>query len=203
MIWHVFNRSIADFRIFNIPADYKRFILAMDFYRYKDENKTSLSNVIYFNKDLPFDKSKRFIKIISYCIMPNHYHIIVDDNDSGMLSKYMSNLENSYTRYFNLAHKRKGPLWESRYKKVPVTKNEHFIHLTRYIHLNPVTAYICSKPEDYKYSSYKEFLSGQENLCDFKYLMPEGFKPEVYKDFVNDRISYQRELSKIKHLIFD
>jgi len=203
MVWHVFNRSIAEYQIFNTPADYKRFITAMDFYRYNNKNKISLSNLLYFDKDLIFNKNERFIKINSYCIMPNHYHVIVDDNDSNLLSKYISNLENSYTRYFNIKHKRKGPLWESRYKKIPVTKNEYFIHLTRYIHLNPVTAYICSKPEEYEYSSYKEFLSNQEDICDFKYLMPEDFESKIYKDFVEDRISYQRELNKIKNLIFD
>jgi len=203
MIYHVFNRSIADFKIFNTPADYNRFVLSMDFFRHRFDEKVGLSNLIYLEKEIKLKKEDRFLKIIAYCIMPNHYHIIIDDNDNGLMPKYIGNLENSYTRYFNIHHKRKGPLWESRYRKVVVKNDPYFIHLTRYIHLNPVTAYICDKPETWEYSSYKEYIRWEENMCEYKYILPENFSRHNYISFVEDRISYQRELSLIKHMLLE
>ena len=70
----------------------------------------------------------------------------------------MRRLLNSYTRYFNEKIKRKGPLWEGRFKKVLVNSDEQLLHLTRYVHLNPVSAGIVEKPEDWPCSSYREYI---------------------------------------------
>ena len=76
--------------------------------------------------------------------------------------------------------------------------------MTRYIHLNPVTAYLVEKPEEWKFSSYKEFISEvkeDKKLCNFKELM--DINPKGYKKFVLSRKDYQRQLAKIKSLILE
>jgi len=116
----------------------------------------------------------------------------------------MNNILNSYTRYFNIRHNRKGPLWEGPYKKLAVETDEQLLHLTRYVHLNPVTSYLVNKPDEWLYSSYKEYL-GTDNLsqkiCNFGNLL--DIRPNSYSEFVEDRISYQRELAKIKSLAIE
>jgi putative transposase len=116
----------------------------------------------------------------------------------------MSTILNSYTRYFNTKHKRKGPLWESRFKSVLVETDEQLLHLTRYIHLNPVTAFLVDKPEEWKASSYNEYLlkvSGSDRTCNYDGIL--DIEPSSYRKFVEDRISYQRELAKIKELLIE
>jgi putative transposase len=116
----------------------------------------------------------------------------------------MKNLLDSYSKYFNLKVKRKGPLWESRYKTVLVETDEQLLHLTRYIHLNPVTAYLINKPEEWKFSSYLEYLgeiNDREKISEYEEFLE--INPKDYKIFVENRISYQRELNKIKKLTFE
>ncbi|MCF7887379.1 MAG: hypothetical protein K9L71_03090, partial [Candidatus Omnitrophica bacterium] len=79
---------------------------------------------------------------------------------------------------------------------------EQLLHLTRYIHLNPVTAYLTDKPESWDFSSYREYISCEKDkICQFDDLLE--VKPNSYKKFVKDRISFQRELANIKRLTLE
>ena len=107
----------------------------------------------------------------------------------------------SYARYFNAKSKRKGPLWESRFNNVLIETDEQLVHLTRYIHLNPVTDHLVDKPEDWFYSSYKEYIGkvgDEDKICNFSDML--YIDPEKYKEFVNSQIGYQRELAEIKRI---
>lgn len=157
---------------------------------------------LYFTKFT--DNQARLTQIIAYCLMPTHFHLIVKQLRNNGVSSHLSNSLNSYTRYFNTKHKRRGPLWEGRFKNVPVKSDEQLLHLTRYLHLNPVTASLVDRPQDWKYSSYKEYLSishSSENLCSYNNLLE--VQSNEYKKFVDDQISYQRELAKIRKLTLE
>ncbi|MCM8826817.1 MAG: hypothetical protein NC904_04785 [Candidatus Omnitrophica bacterium] len=93
----------------------------------------------------------------------------------------MSRVSNSYARYFNIKYGRRGPLWEGTFKNVLVNNDEQLLHLTRYIHLNPTTAFLVERPEDWSFSSYREYLDKEDK----------------------DKIGYQRDLEMIKHLVFE
>lgn len=207
MIYHVFNKSIANFVIFNDKIEFSRMLLTITYYQgykpscnlgvYIRDNKIKNSS-----QDAPIlipSSKNTLVNIVAYCLMPTHLHLVLEENMENGLSIYMNTILNSYTRYFNIKHKRKGPLWEGPSKKVAVQSDEQFLHLTRYIHLNPVTAYLVDKPEDWPFSSYGEYtdrVNTDKRLCNYRNLM--DIKPSSYEDFVNDRISYQRELAKIK-----
>lgn len=146
----------------------------------------------------------KIVEIIAYCIMPNHIHLLLEQIEENGISKYMNNILNSYSRYFNTKYERKGPLWESRFKNVMVLTDEQLIHLTRYIHLNPVTASLVNKPEDWQFSSYKEYIGKIETdkfICKFDDYI--DVSPSIYADFVENNIDYQKELAMIKNAIFD
>ena len=120
------------------------------------------------------------------------------------LSTFISNFTNSYTRYFNTKTERKGPLWESRFKSVVVTTDEQLLHLTRYIHLNPTTANLVNEPQDWDFSSYREFIEEvqeEEKVCN--YSMSLDLDHIDYKEFVSSRINIQRDLARIKELCID
>jgi putative transposase len=111
---------------------------------------------------------------------------------------------NGYSRFFNEKHRRIGPLWQGRFKSVLVTSNEQLLHLTRYIHLNPVSAGLVEKPECWDFSSYNEFLqtgSASEGLCSYGDLI--DLSVAEYKKFVDDRKDYQRKISIIKHQLIE
>jgi putative transposase len=153
--------------------------------------------------DVSFYKEK-LVEIIAYCIMPTHLHLVLKQLEDNGISIFMNRILNSYSHYFNIKHERKGPLWEGRFKHILVEKDEYLLHLTRYIHLNPVTAYLVNKPEEWFASSYGEYLQDvkkDDKICKYSEILE--IEPKSYREFIEDRISYQRELAKIKHLVMD
>lgn len=111
----------------------------------------------------------------------------------------MSNVLNSYSKYFNIKHNRKGPLWEGRFKSVLIETDEQLLHLTRYIHLNPVTAFLVEKPDAWKSSSYGEYVASMNSdasICNYDAVLK--IEPKEYKDFVDEQIPHQRDLAHIK-----
>ena len=157
-IYHVFNKSIANFNIFNGAHNSYRFNQLLDYYNciYSKESFSNflIKNKQYDLKNLLYPKEDRVIKFLGYVIMPDHYHLLFKVQDEYSISKYISDIENSYTRYFNLKYHRKGPLWQSRYRYVLIKSNEQLLHTSRYIHLNPTTRGLVSQPEDWQFSSY-------------------------------------------------
>jgi putative transposase len=146
--------------------------------------------------------SRKLVDVVCYCPMPTHLHLALKQLRDKGISDFMRRILDSYTRYFNIKHNRRGPLWEGRFRRVLVETDEQLLHLTRYIHLNPVTAYLVDKPEDWKWSSYQDYIFEKEEGI-YKYKDVLNIKPDSYKKFVEDRISYQRELAKLKHLMLD
>lgn len=209
--YHIFNRSIAEFKIFNNECDFQRMFYLM---RYFQIQHPPVSFSVFMRlekvKQDGFEKyfsliakdQQKIVQIIAYCLMPAHIHLILKQLSPSGISIFMSNILNSYTRYFNIKHHRKGPLWESKFQNVPVENDEQLLHLTRYVHLNPTSATLVKKPQDWQFSSYKEYLGKAEySICEFADLL--DIQPAKYKEFVQDRIAYQRELAKIKKIILE
>ena len=211
-IYHIFSRSIADFMIFNDEVEFNRMEQLLRYYqiqnelRFSDflETKIVLKNGFDSSFDIISKDKEGSVQIIAYCFMPTHIHLILKQLTEKGISKYMNNVLNGFSRYFNIKHRRKGPLWESRFKSVLVETDEQLLHLTRYIHLNPVTAELVDRPEDWIFSSYRDYLSkddGVTSICQFEDILE--LNPEEYHKFVNDRISYQREIAKVKSLLIE
>lgn len=202
-IYHIFSKSIANFIVFNNDLEFSRMLEAIHYYEIENP-AIRFSDFIELHKDTgEYADKDKLVEIIAYCLMPTHLHLILKQLKEKGISVFMSTILNSYSRYFNLKHNRKGPLWESRFKNVLVETDEQLLHLTRYLHLNPVTAYLVNKPEEWTYSSYKEYLTANNNLKICNYCKFLDIKPVSYKIFIDDRISYQRELAEIKSLILE
>jgi putative transposase len=158
-IYHVFNKSIAKFKIFPNHSFYVRFLELITYYKNNPFIKFSeykkLKNKL---KSANCKNNDPIVQIIAYCIMPTHFHLVIYEKENKALSHYMRRILDSYTRYFNKKTKRQGPLWVGKFKKVLVTSDEQLLHLTRYVHLNPVSAGLVEKPEDWPYSSYREYI---------------------------------------------
>jgi putative transposase len=203
-MYHVFTKTIAEYKIFNNEKEYQRMVKIINYYKFEDQilkfSKFDIKKEVNNNK---FSHKEKNIDIIAYCIMPTHVHLILKQLKDGGISIYMSKVLNSYTRYFNVKHKRKGPLWESRFKNVEIETDEQLLHLTRYIHLNPVTNFMVDDPACWVPSSYNEYTNNikkDERICNYEGII--DIDPLFYEEFVINRIAYQRELSIIKsHLL--
>lgn len=210
-IYHLFNRGINHFPIFTAPKEYQRFLDLLNYYRFKDP-QLSFS---FFSRLPKEDKNKllaylknneKLVEIYAYCLIPNHFHLLVKQLRDGGIRKMLSHVENAYVRYFNLKHERLGPLFESMFKAVRVEDEEQLLHVSRYIHLNPNTSCLVeiNKLSKYPWSSLPLYLSKTSSPftnTDFILSLINGL--EKYQSFVFDQAQYQRELHKIKHLLFE
>ncbi len=211
-VYHIFNRSIADFVIFNDSDEYERMWQLIKYYQTENELKYSVfirSKRVekedfnnFFNSII--QNKEKIVQIIAYCLMPTHFHLILKQYKNDGISNYIRKILESYSSYFNARHKRRGPLWESKFKNVLVEKDEQLLHLTRYIHLNSVTDKLVNKPEDWFFSSYREYVNKVKDnsaVCQFENILE--INPNTYDKFVNNQIAYQRELAKIKNLLIE
>jgi len=115
----------------------------------------------------------------------------------------MSNFQNSYTRYFNTKHRRKGPLFYDQFKAVRIETDEQLIHVSRYIHLNPYSSYVIKdfkNIKDYLWSSLPDYLSGKKGICETNVILDFFKNKKEYFEFIYNQADYQRELDRIKHL---
>ena len=94
-------------------------------------------------------------RLFAYALMPNHFHLLIQMEKESSLAELMHYTQFQYTRYINRKYGRVGHLYQGRYGSIPVEKDTYFLTVDRYIHLNPVRAGICRKPEDFSWSSYR------------------------------------------------
>lgn len=210
-IYHIFNRGVAALPIYLNTKSYLRFLNLVDYYRFSN-TPFSFSKLISLPKEeresIRTELKKEnaiHVGILAYCLMPNHFHFLLKQITDKGISVFMTNLQNSYVKYFNIKNERAGPLFQSMFKAVIIETDEQLLHMSRYIHLNPSTAYIVEPEnlEDYKWSSLNHYLN--KDFSSFSFVNPEMIlnffkKREDYRKFVLDQASYQRELNKIKHL---
>ena len=138
--------------------------------------------------------------------MPNHYHLILKQLTDNGVKTYISNFQNSYARFYNVKYDRLGTVFLSPFKAKYISTDNELLHISRYIHLNPVTAYIIEFPKliSYPYNSFREYLSPNKfNLINTDLILNLSGSKEKYKLFVENRANYQRELKRIEHLILE
>ncbi|MCL5675925.1 MAG: transposase [Patescibacteria group bacterium] len=212
-IYHVFNRGTAGLPTFYNKRNYIRALETLFFYqskklplKYSHFLKISNSQRELILQHI--SKEKDFlVEIISFCLMPNHFHLLLKQITDGGISKFMSNFSNSYTRYLNTSANRFGPLFQGKFKAVRIETDEQLIHVNRYLHINPYTSYVVKTREElenYPYSSLPEYLGkSRTNYC-AKEIILDNFKSiDSYKEYIFDEIDYERELHNIKHLVLE
>lgn len=108
-------------------------------------------------------KQKHPCLIYSYCLMPNHFHLLLVPESKENVSLFMKFVGAKYVRYFNKSYSRTGTLWEGRFRCSIIDENAYFLACLRYIEMNPVRAKLAKTPETYHWSSYKVRACGNHN----------------------------------------
>lgn len=210
--FHVYNRGVDKRKIFLDDGDCLRFLKELKFFN--TESPSWISTID--EKRLPTGPEDRIVDIVCYCLMPNHYHLLLRSRVENGITKFMRKLNTGYTVYFNIKHQRVGRLFENRFKAVHIDADLYFRHLTRYIHLNPLDLYqsgwregkienlrlALEYLESYRWSSYTNYVPRfkSDGIINSEFLA-EIFKGENYRDFVADWTS--RGLEEIKPLTLE
>lgn len=212
-IYHIVNRGVVGQPIFNNKRDYRRFLDSMFYYQ-------NINIPLRFSKFLVLplperveileklkDQKKYLIEFLSYCLMPNHFHLLLRQAEDGGISKFIGNLTNSYTRYFNTKNNRTGHLFQSKFKSVLVENDAQLFHVVRYIHLNPYSSSLLLNVKEissYPYSSFADYLKPREKSPISKGLVLDHFRTiKSFEEFTLDQADYQKSLQEIKHLALE
>jgi REP element-mobilizing transposase RayT len=154
--YHIMNRGRRGEQIFSAKSDYFGFI------------------------ELLVDTSEMWnLRIAAYCLMPNHYHLLVQTPDAN-ISRCMRHIDGVYTQRFNRRHECDGQLFRGRFKSILIEADNYLLQLVRYIHRNPIKAGLTNRIENYVWSSHRGYLSKAEKWN------------WLYKDFILSMLSTEK-----------
>ncbi len=179
--YHIINRGVDQRVIFKEPADFEQFEELMCFY------------------------AKSYgITIHNYCLMTNHYHLLIEIQKEN-LSKFMRQLNMNYAIYFNKKYNRSGHLWQGRFKSWFVTDEAYLYTLMLYIEQNPLKEKIVKTLEEYPYSSYNYFLAKRVPECLQNAWIVQNHKndTQAIKEMLNSKVDYSvlQELKQASSLV--
>lgn len=195
-IYHVFNRGVDQKPIFLEKGDYKRFINLLDYYKYTREVKYSIAIT---NPHQVWDsQGDPLVDLICYCLMPNHFHLLLRQTTESGVSNFLRLIQNSFTKYFNTKHQRTGHLLQGLFKAVQINTDEQLLHVSRYIHLNPFVAGLINDLKGYQWSSYRDYFEEKNQDIDSTSILSFFKTPPEYERFVVDHADYAKSLEKIK-----
>ena len=181
-IYHILTRGVDKRKIFIDDQDYLRFI--HDLFGFNDE-KPVINMSRSFRRGVGMSdivspsvaKRELLVDILAFCLMPNHYHILLRPKSDEGATKFIRKLNIGYVKYFNEKYKRSGALFEGRFKRILISDDAHFTYLPYYIHLNPLDLIMpewrdgkisdCKKAmnflENYRWSSFPDYI-GKKNF---------------------------------------
>ena len=191
--YHLYNRGTDKRIIFANKKDYEHFLFLM--YVCNTTKSIELRNV---KED--FDREEIIVDIGSYCLMPNHFHILIHEKIEGGISKYMLKLMTSYSMYFNKKYRHTGKLYEGAFLAARIDNDAYLWQVSRYIHLNPIDAGYDF--QHYKYSSIEYFTGNKRaSWMHSERLVETEHDRQEYLEFVSDYETMHKDMKYLKNIL--
>lgn len=191
--YHLYNRGVEKRIIFQDDQDYKVFLSYLKLYleppNPPKERLVNINNTIFATIERPLKNFNNEISLLAYCLMPNHFHLLVKQKSLKGIASFTQSLLTKYSTYFNKRYERVGPLFQGVYKAVSIDEENYLLHLSRYIHLNP-THDAKVRPLRSTYSSYGDYLGERKTGWLNTELILSFFKNSRKVGYVN-ALSYQ------------
>lgn len=211
--YHIYNRGVEKRKIFLDEQDYRVFLSYLKIYL---SPKIDSAKDIQKNKNGSYEDQNKFISeifklnnfynkidLISYVLMPNHFHLELKQKNKKEIEFFMRSLITKYSKYFNKKYKRVGPLFQGRYKAVLIQNTEYLLDLSKYIHLNPKELLVGGQLLDaYPWSSYPVYLRKVAinwlniNFITSNFIEHKKFSVHLYKKFVENNKEKEKEIPK-------
>lgn len=209
--YHICNRGMSRQVVFHNVADYGRFLFLILYL----QSPVVFSNIGRHVRTLvqhsvlnigAVEKAevikKRTVELVAFCLMPNHFHLIVKEVGDGGIALYMQRVLNSYTKYYNTKYQKSGHLFQGPYRAVHVETNEQLLYLSTYIHRNPRELVGWKNKEDqYIWSSYQDFIKDNrwDGLIQPSIINEQFKKKGDYQRFVESSTakSLEKELGRL------
>lgn len=201
-LYHLLNRGVDKRNIVTNDHDRRRFV--RDLYEMNDVKP--VKNLWYtahepFGDIVSHDERERLVNIHGWCLMGNHYHLLLSEARDGGITAFIRKLNIGYAKYFNERYKRSGALFQGRTKKVLIERDAHFLWILLYIHYNPLD--FIKDAGDWRTQSLKSSGKALEWLADYRwssyrdYLDKGEFAPILAGSFMfEDRKTHLKEVRR-------
>ena len=179
-LYHVLNRGVEGRDLFLDSSDYVRFV--HNLYQFNDaapalqSDRRSVSDVGFTKPNI----RERIVDVHGWCLMKNHYHLLLSERIEGGLTLFLRKLNVGYANYFNERYARSGTLFQGRTKKVLIERDAHFLYILHYIHLNPLD--YLKGAEEWRIRNKNGVKSTKEAL---EYL--DGYRWSSYQDYAGEK----------------
>lgn len=199
--YHIYNRGVDKRKVFMDDKDYYRLI--HDLFEFNDQD--IITNTTYYAKKnyrnpIPINRKPRklLVNILCYCLMPNHFHLFLQQLVDGGISKFLQKLGIGYTNYFNLKYERNGVLFQGKFKAIPIETDVQFTHISRYIHLNPIELIEPNWKEGgiQNWKKAKKFLESYRWSSYADYIGKKNFPSLINKQFLSNYFDDEKEYQK-------
>jgi putative transposase len=179
MYYHIYNRGVSRSTLFREPTNYLFVIEKLQ--------KYSLENLV---------------SVIAYCLMPNHYHLLLRQDGEKPAGNVPQSIFNSYSKAYNLKYQHSGTLFEGRFRAKPIRSTGHLLHLCRYIHANPVKDGLVADPADWSWSNYPDFIGERKgSLIDVQFIKTQFGGEQAYKQFLFHYLKSRQLPEDVQRLI--
>lgn len=198
--YHIYNRGVAKQEIFLDDQDYRIFLNYLKVCLSPELKEDEIQDDFPSSQTLRLRRLNlsKYVELLAYCLMPNHFHLFVFQKSEFALRDLMRSIATGYVMYFNQKYDRVGPLFQGTYKASLIDQEDYLWHISRYIHLNPESLGV--EPGEYSYSSYKNYLGKRESewvKTDRILAMHQEYK-NSYAEFVMDYANYGKTLDLIE-----
>jgi len=186
LYYHIYNRGVDKRDIFTNHSDLERFVLSVKEFNSVEPIGSIKDRLLEKNSHSDVGRPKPLVSIACYCFNPNHFHFILKQEVDGGISEFFKRLLGGYTKFFNLTHARSGALFQGRFKSNLIDKDDYFLKIRPYVHMNYMAHNIPKDKEHLILSSEKEYDTG--NFV----LVSENEAKEVL-EFYGDNEKFKKE----------
>lgn len=204
--YHLYNRGNGKMDIFRDPQDYMNFLLRLCVLLEMPRGALGIRSELGATKlRLRLDSfDAGTFSLVCYCIMPNHFHLLIRQNGDTLINKLILRLATSYSMYFNAKYAHVGHVFQDRFKAVHINDDKYLRHLSAYIHLNPRVAGLTRAASDWKYSSCSEYIDKKEGaVCEKDVILEQFSSSRDYLRFVESNFDDMKLRKKIADMIID
>ncbi|MBU1071259.1 transposase [Patescibacteria group bacterium] len=194
-VYHVYNRGVLKQDIFLDDHDYCAFLSLLKYYlspvlptSHNREHPFQKSGYVKLIRPRPLANINKEVELLCYCLMPNHFHLLLRQITVDGMQKLMRRISTTYAMGFNKRYKKSGYVFQGRYKAALIDMDEYLLHVSRYIHLNPVKLELTRTVpvSEYPYSSYAYYLRKKSARWLKPELILDHFKHQSYRSFIDD-----------------
>lgn len=161
-IYHIYNRGNNKEKIFLEDKDYGSFLFRLGMSLGYEKKELDHALLSFPKSRVAFNTSKNLFLLHAFCLMPNHFHLLIEQLTDIPISNLMLRACTSYAMFFNKKYNRVGHIFQDQFKAVPIESDRQLRWLSSYIHMNPVKDALVDNPIDYKWSSFVDFMDSRQ-----------------------------------------